>query len=94
MVGDVPGHLVQIVLVGRPGLGNVLAGRVGEEVAVVEVHHHGKTGLVSPGSQAHDVVLPAPATFGIHPDAETYRIDSHLFQHVHDIGLRAILPLE
>ena len=94
MVGNVLGHLVQQILVCLPGLRNVLAGRVGEEVAVMEIDHQRHLRFRGAGGEFHDIVLAAPAAGRVHPYAETDGVDSLFFQDVQDIGLRPIAELE
>ena len=89
MLRHVDRHLFHIRGIGLPDRGNQLAGRVGEKVAVMEIHHEGHPGGFHLPGHFHYVSLAAPASVGVHPDAQAHGIQAHLLHQGGDF-LRAV----
>ena len=87
-------QLVKIVLVGLPGSGDQLAGRVGKKVAVMEVYHQVHPGGLYLSGHLHHVFLAAPPPVRVHPYAKADGIEAAVFEHVQKGSLGTVFFLE
>ena len=87
-------QLIQVVFVRLPIGRYLLAGRIGKEIAVVEVYHQVQSGGFHLLGHGQDVFFPAPAAVGINPHAKAYGVEATVFQNIQKRRFRAVFLLE